>query len=103
MTKVTLISNWQEQVSYSPEAPQPKVLMDNEKLKVIMAGLEPGQKIPAHPEAAAIYHFLEGDGWMLVNDERMAVHAGTTIIMPAGTVRGMEAETRLAFLATRIG
>ena len=102
MTEVTLISNWQEKINYSPEGPQPQVLMDDGKVKVIMAGLEPGQKIPAHPEAAAIYHFLEGTGWMLVNAERMAVSTGSTIIMPAGTVRGMEAETRLAFLATRI-
>ena len=49
-----------------------------------------------------MYHFLEGCGWMIVDDERLPVGPGATVVMPAGTVRGIEAETRLAFLATRI-
>lgn len=102
MTQATLFSNWQEKVVYSREGPQPQVLMVNDKVKVIVAGLEPGQKIPEHAEATAMYHFLEGSGWMLVDGERLAVSSGATVVMPEGTVRGMEAETRLAFLATRI-
>ncbi|MCP5095505.1 MAG: cupin domain-containing protein [Chloroflexi bacterium] len=102
MNKATLYSNWKEKIVYSDDGPQPQILMADEKVKVILAGLEPGQKIPNHEEAQAMYHFLEGDGWMTVNDEVMPVSAGSTIVMPAGTVRGMEAATRLAFLATRI-
>ena len=39
---------------------------------------------------------------MFVDGERWPVSPGATIVMPGGTVRGMEAETRLAFLAIRI-
>ncbi len=102
MTQTTLYPDWQEKVIYSSEGPQPQILMANEKVKIIVAGLEPGQKIPEHAEAAAMYHFLEGAGWMLVDGERLAVSTGATVVMPEGAVRGMEAETRLAFLATRI-
>ncbi|MBP8003265.1 MAG: cupin domain-containing protein [Chloroflexi bacterium] len=102
MIQATLYTDWREKVIYSAEGPQPQPLMVDEKVKVIIAGLEPGQKIPPHPEAMAVYHFLEGTGWMIVNEERWAVSQGATIVMPAGTVRGLEAETRLAFLATRI-
>ena len=102
MTQATLYADWREKVIYSAEGPQPQPLMADEKVKIIVAGLEPGQKIPPHPEAAAMYHFLEGSGWMLVDGERLAVTQGAIVVMPAGTVRGMEAETRLAFLATRI-
>ncbi len=102
MTQATLYADWREKVIYSAEGPQPQPLMADEKVKIIVAGLEPGQKIPPHPEAAAMYHFLEGSGWMLVDGERLAVTQGATVVMPAGTVRGVEAETRLAFLATRI-
>ena len=102
MIQAMLYTNWREKVIYSAEGPQPQPLMVDEKVKVIVAGLEPGQKIPPHPEAMAVYHFLEGTGWMIVNEERWAVSQGATIVMPAGTVRGLEAETRLAFLATRI-
>jgi quercetin dioxygenase-like cupin family protein len=102
MNQAILYPSWREQVVYSAEGPQPQILMNDEKVKVIIAGLEPGQKIPEHAEAAAMYHFLEGNGWMLVDGEHLAVVPGSTVVMPEGTARGMEAETRLAFLATRI-
>ena len=69
---------------------------------MIVAGLEPGQKIPQHPEGLAMYHFLEGTGWMSVEDERFAVQPGAIVITPAGAKRGVDAETRLAFLAARV-
>lgn len=94
--------DWKAKVVFAPDGPQPQILVENDKLKVIVAGLEPGQKIPAHPEALAVYHFLEGTGWMIVDDQRHPVQAGATIITPAGAKRGMEADTRLAFLAARI-
>ncbi len=102
MTKATLYADWRKKVIYAAESPQPQPLLADEKVKIIIAGLEPGQKIPPHPESAAMYHILEGSGWMLVDDERFPINQGATVVMPAGTVRGMEAETRLAFLATRI-
>ena len=100
--EVKYIPNWHQKVTYGAEGPHPTILADDDKVKVIMAGLAPGQRIPEHPEAASVYHFLTGSGWMTVNGERLAVAAGTTLIMPAGSVRGLEAETQLAFLATRI-
>lgn len=100
--ETTLYPDWKEKIVYSNDGPQPQILMENEKVKFILAGLEPGQQIPEHAEAQAIYHFLAGSGWMTVDGERMTVGPGATIVMPKGAVRGMEAETRLAFLATRI-
>ncbi len=94
--------NWQEQVAFSAQGPQPKVLFETDKFKVVIAGLEPGQIIPPHPEGAGIFHFLEGTGWMLVGEERFAIQAGATVLSPAGVPRGIEAVTRLAFIATRI-
>ncbi len=102
MTQATLYPDWRDEVVYSTDGPHPKVLTANDKVKVILAGLEPGQKIPEHAESAAIYHFLGGDGWILVDGERLVVGPGTTVVIPDGTVRGMEAKSRLAFLATRI-
>ena len=96
-----LYPNWKEKVVFSPDGPQPQVLLETEKFKAIVAGLEPGQKIPPHPEASAMYHFLEGTGWMIVDDERFAVGPGATVVTPDGAKRGIEAETRLAFVAAR--
>ncbi len=102
MSQVKYFPDWQEQITYGETGPQPTVLMVDDKIKVLMAGLQPGQQIPEHPEGASVYYFLTGSGWMTINGERQRVTAGMTIIMPAGTARGMEAETNLAFLATRI-
>ncbi len=102
MDKVILYPDWKENVVYGTDGPQPHVLLANEKVKALVAGLAPGAKIPEHAEAQALYHFLAGTGWMIVDGERIAVTAGSTITMPEGTVRGMEAETELAFMAVRI-
>jgi quercetin dioxygenase-like cupin family protein len=91
--------NWQEKVVFGAEGPQPEILIQNDKMKVILAGLKSGQKIPPHPEALAIYHILEGSGWMVVDDERYPVSSGATVITPEGAKRGVEAETKLVFLA----
>ena len=96
MIKTTLYPDWKETVVYGADGPEPQILMVDDKVKVILAGLKPGQKIPSHAEAQAMYHFLEGTGWIIVDGE------GATVVMPAGSVRGIEAETQLAFLATRI-
>lgn len=102
MQKTTLYPNWRDEVVYSPEGPQPQMLMADDAVKIIVAGLEPGQTIPEHEEAAAMYYFLEGTGWMLADGERLAVGPGAVVVMPEGTSRGVEAETRLAFLAARV-
>lgn len=102
MAQANLFPNWRETVIYGANGPQPQILFADEKVKVLIAGLEPGQIIPEHPEMASVYYFLEGNGWILIDGERLAVGEGATVTMPDGTVRGMEADTRLTFLATRI-
>ncbi len=40
---------------------------------------------------------------MTLDGKRLALTAGTTVIAERGAARGITAETRLAFLAVRIG
>ena len=96
------ISNWRDQVIYSANGPQPYVLVENERIKSVLVGLEPGQKLPPHPAPDGIYQFLEGTGWMMVDDQQLRVQPGTIVIVPDGAKRGIEAETRLAFLGVRL-
>lgn len=102
MSSTLLYPNWREKVVFSAQGVQPQVLWDDGKLKGLLAGLEPGQALPPHPEHLAMYHFLEGTGWMTVDGERYAVGAGATLFVPEGGVRGVEAESRLVFLAARV-
>lgn len=98
---VVVHPDYLQEVRFAAAGPQPQVWLDSPTLKVVLVGLEPGQRLPAHPGPAGVYHFLEGSGWMMVADERHAVRAGATVVVPDGARRGIEAETRLAFLGVR--
>ncbi|MEP7378762.1 MAG: cupin domain-containing protein [Chloroflexota bacterium] len=94
---------WRERIRYTGPGPEPTILHDDPGARAILVGLEPGGRVPAHPERLGIYHILEGSGSMTVDGERYPLTAGATVIAPAGSTRGIEAETRLAFLAVRVG
>jgi quercetin dioxygenase-like cupin family protein len=98
----SIVSDWTSKVVFSEAGPQPQALFDDGQLKVVLAGLQPGQSIPQHPEGRSVFHFLEGKGVMTVDGQPVDVEAGVTLVLEDGTVRGMQAETRLAFLATRL-
>jgi len=86
---------------FGAHGPQPQFLVDEANFKVLVGGLEPGQQIPVHPELLSMYYFLTGTGTMTVNDQQYPITAGATVIAPTGARRGMQAETRLIFLAAK--
>lgn len=98
---LVFLADWRTAVAHSPEGPQPQFINDGPDLKVILAGLEQGHRLPPHPESQAVYHFLEGAGTMTVDGESFAVKPGSTVITPAGSTRGLVAESRLSFLAVK--
>jgi quercetin dioxygenase-like cupin family protein len=101
MTQKLLYPSWKEFVVFSAGNPKPQILMEAENLKVVLVGLEAGNKIPMHSGPASTHHFLEGTGYMIVNNERLPVKAGATVVVPDGATRGVEADTRLAFLGVQ--
>lgn len=101
--KAILIPDWREKVVFSSKVPRPQPLIAGPTLKSVIVGMEPGQAIITHPGPAAVYHFLEGIGRMLVDGETLPVRAGATVVVPDGAERSIEADTRLAFLGTHSG
>lgn len=101
MTQAKLYPTWQETVIFSADGVQPQKLIETDTFRAVLVGLEAGQHIPAHPAPASAYHFLQGTGWMIVAEERLAVQPGATVVVPADVSRGVEAETRLAFIGTQ--
>ena len=99
----TFTSDWRDVVTYAAPGPQPTLLVDEGDLKVLVAGLEPGGMIPPHAERRAVYHALEGEGVFHLDGGTLPFRSGAVVIAPAGSTRGIEAVTRLAFLAVRIG
>lgn len=98
----SLISDWKAKIVYTPQGPEPQVLAEDHKMKVVVAGLQAGQAIPEHPEARGVYHFLEGEGVMIVDGERLNISPGATVIVEQGATRGMQAKSQLAFIAVRV-
>lgn len=90
-----------QEAVFGEDSPRPRFLVDSDRFKVILAGLNPDQAIPVHPEALAVYHFLEGTGTMTVNDEQYPITPGATVIALSGARRGIKATTRLIFLAAK--
>ncbi len=103
MTDEMVFPDWRELVHYASPGPQPTIVADEPEFRVLIAGLEPGGRIPPHLGPRAVYHFLEGTGLMIVDGEAHHVTAGMTVVAHAGSTRGMEATTRLAFLGVRVG
>ena len=85
---------------FSSEGPKPQFLLDTPNFKALV-GLEAGGQIPAHPGEVAMYHFLEGEGLMTVDDETFAIKPGVTVITPSGAKRGINAKTRVVFLGSK--
>jgi quercetin dioxygenase-like cupin family protein len=86
---------------FASEGPQPQFLIDTPGFKTLVVGLEAGSYIPAHPDQAAMYHFLEGTGLMTIGDEVFEIKPGVTVIVPGGVKRGMNARTRIIFLGAK--
>jgi mannose-6-phosphate isomerase-like protein (cupin superfamily) len=86
---------------FAADGPQLQFLIDTPKFKTLVVGLEAGGQIPAHPDAAAMYHFLEGTGLMTIGEEIFEIKPGVTVIAPAGVRRGMNAKTRVIFLGSK--
>ena len=86
---------------FAPDGPKPQFILDTPQFKALVVGLNAGQQIPVHPGEAAMYHFLEGEGLMTVDDESFAIKPGVTVLAPSGAKRGMNAKTRVIFLGSK--
>lgn len=95
------LADIQDIAVFVEDGPHPQFLVDGPHFKVLVAGLEPGQHIPVHPDVTAMYHFLAGRGKMTIGEQSFDVHPGVTVIAPDGQGRGMQAETRLIFLGAK--
>ncbi len=86
---------------FSSEGPKPQFMLNTESFKVLVVGLEAGQQLPQHADGAAMYHFLEGEGLMFIDDETFDIKPGVTVVAPSGAKRGMTAKTRIVFLGSK--
>src|SRR5665647_1135079 len=65
--------DWRSTVTFSEDGPGVTLLHESPELKVVLVGLGVGQALPVHPGPSASFHFLEGEGVMVVGTEELAV------------------------------
>lgn len=93
------LPDWRGAVEFTPGGgPAVTVLQDASELKTVLVALDAGQNLPPHPGPAACFHILEGSGAVGVDDDEIAVAAGSTVVVPSGTRRSVRARTPLVFL-----
>jgi len=97
------VPDWHDIVVYSSPGPTPHLLVDEADLRVLVAGLEPGGRIPPHPERRAVYQALAGEGFLVLDGVALPFREGAIVVAPEGSTRSIEAVTQLAFMAVRIG
>ena len=92
--------DWRTTVTFSEDGPGVTLLHESPELKVVLVGLGVGQALPVHPGPSASFHFLDGEGVMVVGTEEVEVAAGATVVVPTGVSRGVRATSRLVFLGS---
>ncbi len=95
----TYIQNYPDHVQYRNERFHPIALAETDRSKVVLACFEPGQFIPVHsPKVDVMLLVLEGEGTLVVGEEKQQVGPGAVAFAAAGEARGVKAETRMVIL-----
>jgi quercetin dioxygenase-like cupin family protein len=93
------ITSYKDVVAFKAERFNPIVLAENQRVKVILVCLEPGQFIPVHsPGVDMALIVLEGEGLLVAGDREEPARPGVVAFVPAGENRGLKAQTRLVAL-----
>lgn len=101
MTQPLNYPDWREIVSFSSDGVQPQILVETDTFKAVLVGIRADQTIPLHPGPVSAYHVLQGTGWFIIGEERIAAGPGATVIVPTGASRGLEAKTQMVFMGTQ--
>lgn len=76
-----------------------RTVHQDERLKAVWFGFAPGQELSEHTASMpAVIHVLEGEGELVLGDERLAARPGTWVHMPAGLRHAVRARTPMAML-----
>ncbi|HZU05484.1 MAG TPA: cupin domain-containing protein [Chloroflexota bacterium] len=93
------LASYREAVAYHPDHFNPVAVAGDERVRVILVCLEPGQFIPVHqPGVDLCLVVLEGEGELVAGDRHARVTPGSVAFVPAGEQRGIKADTRLIAL-----
>ncbi len=92
-----------DQISFSVPF-KPRVLHADDRTKVVLICLAPGQQIPAHADDnQGFFYVLEGAGSIVTASGELSIAAGELAIIERGGVRGLRAgDHKLVVLGTAV-
>lgn len=90
--------DWRTVAEPGGAGPHVTLLHQSDTLKVVLVGLGKGLSLPAHVGAAASFHILDGSGTVQIGDELVEVSTGSTVVIPDGARRGVNATSDLTLL-----
>jgi quercetin dioxygenase-like cupin family protein len=89
--------------AFSPDGARPTRLLDTDKVHVLLLNLEAGQSVaPCEMSVAVLYYVIEGQGALRVMDEQGRLQTGSLVIVPAGAIRSISADSRMRVLAMQV-
>ncbi len=87
--------------SFPPESILSRNIYQDESVKSILFGFQPGQELSQHTASVpAILHFLRGEATLVLGEETKSAQAGTWIHLPAHLSHSIKAETETLMLLT---
>lgn len=87
----------------SPGMFVPNIAYVSQGLKLPVICIMPGQEIPPHPGATGMFYVIEGKGVFTVGDEKIEISAGSLIVAPGGSLRGIKPSEKLILFAAHAG
>ncbi len=90
-----VFASYRQAIQFSAERFNPITLMENERVRTMLACFEAGQFIPVHaPGVDLNLVILEGTGRVVAGDQEIPFEPGTAACVPAGEARGLKADTQ---------
>lgn len=93
-----IVADWHSLAHAQDDGPNISLLHESPELRVLLVALAAGQGLPEHPGPATCFHFLDGEGEVVVDGQAVAVAAGATMIVPSGAYRSVRTDSGLVFL-----
>ncbi|MEM0121609.1 MAG: DUF2249 domain-containing protein [Thermoprotei archaeon] len=92
-------TSFSEERSFSPNGFSPVPVYTGKYYRVILTYFKAKQFIPVHtPKIDLVFVVMRGKGTMVAGDERFPIKEGDVVVVPAGTKRGVLAETDIEAL-----
>lgn len=89
--------------SFPPESILSRTVFQDEHLKVILFGFQPGQELSEHTASMpAVLHFLKGSAELVLGKEHQSARPGTWVHLPANLPHSILASEETLMLLTLV-